>query len=629
MRESVKILLNMMVFFGREEIKLLLEYATGSDNGDWKGISKEADFIVVILSSKRAPRNDYKGKNCKPTGFHTRKGIDLTTRNNSDIIQRMRMDDSWRCMMGMYKLFLNLKINQFKFHNDDKNEMLVLQSLQPHRNLKRLTISFYGGSEFPYWVGDPMSSKLLCLNLRHCRKIRILPPLGQLCFLKELSIDGLDGLETIGPEFFGSDLHSVEPFRSLETLEIKNMSEWREWSHFFGVQQADVRFPNLQRLVLQNCPKLIGNLPSRLPCGLTHICVEDCDALESFPIVDSSTGRQCLLKELEIRNCYSLKYFDRNFNFPSSLTRLTIVNCRNLVFLPDGLMLDVGVNDSKSHSHLEYLEISGCPLIPSFPTGKFPAALNELRIGGMMRLGSITGEMFHENNVLERVEIWNNDTLRALPSINSMRSLGHLSINNCPALESFPKMGLAIPTLRYLAIQNCPNLLSLPKPELSHLPSLRTFIMSNCRGVVSLTEEGGLPPNLTTLQVRDCENLRQPMAEWGLRMLSSLEILQVDGICDAVANVVSFLDDGGCLLPASLYTLWMGDFMNLESISMGLQMLTSLTHLVIQDCPKLQSFPKEAIPPSLLRINMCGCPLLKGDYMKLKNGEDRPTVEFF
>ncbi|CAL5092231.1 unnamed protein product [Urochloa decumbens] len=27
-----------------------------------------------ILSSKRAPRDYYKGKNCKPTGFHTRKG---------------------------------------------------------------------------------------------------------------------------------------------------------------------------------------------------------------------------------------------------------------------------------------------------------------------------------------------------------------------------------------------------------------------------------------------------------------------------------------------------------------------------------------------------------------------------
>ncbi|KAL6179980.1 hypothetical protein ACLB2K_046650 [Fragaria x ananassa] len=28
-----------------------------------------------ILSPKRAPRNFYKGKNCKPTGFHTRKGL--------------------------------------------------------------------------------------------------------------------------------------------------------------------------------------------------------------------------------------------------------------------------------------------------------------------------------------------------------------------------------------------------------------------------------------------------------------------------------------------------------------------------------------------------------------------------
>ncbi|XP_009618698.1 uncharacterized protein LOC107773084 [Nicotiana tabacum] len=27
-----------------------------------------------ILTSKRVPRGYYKGKNCKPTGFHTRKG---------------------------------------------------------------------------------------------------------------------------------------------------------------------------------------------------------------------------------------------------------------------------------------------------------------------------------------------------------------------------------------------------------------------------------------------------------------------------------------------------------------------------------------------------------------------------
>ena len=36
-----------------------------------------------ILSSKRAPRDYYKGKNCKPTGFHTRKGNITTNRLGS------------------------------------------------------------------------------------------------------------------------------------------------------------------------------------------------------------------------------------------------------------------------------------------------------------------------------------------------------------------------------------------------------------------------------------------------------------------------------------------------------------------------------------------------------------------
>jgi hypothetical protein len=40
-----------------------------------------------ILSSKRAPRDYYKGKNCKPTGFHTRKGNSTTNRWGSSFFQ--------------------------------------------------------------------------------------------------------------------------------------------------------------------------------------------------------------------------------------------------------------------------------------------------------------------------------------------------------------------------------------------------------------------------------------------------------------------------------------------------------------------------------------------------------------
>lgn len=46
-----------------------------------------------ILSSKRAPRGYYKGKNCKPTGFHTRKGLflQLTLRSNQFVCIRISL----------------------------------------------------------------------------------------------------------------------------------------------------------------------------------------------------------------------------------------------------------------------------------------------------------------------------------------------------------------------------------------------------------------------------------------------------------------------------------------------------------------------------------------------------------
>uniref|UniRef100_A0A803NBD6 Mitochondrial ribosomal protein L27 n=1 Tax=Chenopodium quinoa TaxID=63459 RepID=A0A803NBD6_CHEQI len=39
-----------------------------------RSMHRKRTSSLDILSSKRAPRNYYKGKNCKPTGFHTRKG---------------------------------------------------------------------------------------------------------------------------------------------------------------------------------------------------------------------------------------------------------------------------------------------------------------------------------------------------------------------------------------------------------------------------------------------------------------------------------------------------------------------------------------------------------------------------
>ncbi|GLT56452.1 hypothetical protein SLA2020_294910 [Shorea laevis] len=42
--------------------------------GIGRAFRRKRTSSLDILSSKRAPKNYYKGKNCKPTGFHTRKG---------------------------------------------------------------------------------------------------------------------------------------------------------------------------------------------------------------------------------------------------------------------------------------------------------------------------------------------------------------------------------------------------------------------------------------------------------------------------------------------------------------------------------------------------------------------------
>ncbi|KAF5725942.1 putative disease resistance protein [Tripterygium wilfordii] len=468
-----------------------------------------------------------------------------------------------------------------------RNDMSVLESLEPHQNLKRLTISSYCGAEFPFWMSN---IPLVSLTLRYCGETKLLPPLGHLCLLKELSIIGLKAVKSIGVEFYGN---VVVPFPSLERLEIGGMSEWREWSH--GTMGGE-GFPNLQELRLYGCPKLIWNFPSGLPCCLKCIIVKNCDALECFPMINTRDGRESLLEELHIEDCSSLKYFERNFNFPTSLRKLTIRHCVNLLCLPDGLTVqDDNTNQSQSESHLEELEIVGYQGPTSFPAGKFPAALKFLTIRGpiCMQLESAISE---KNTALETIEVSDDDNLKALPSINCLQSLRSLSIYDCPALESFPEMGFRSTSLQQLQMEECQNLSLVPIQMQSHFPSLRGLIIGNCH------------------------NLRQPIAEWGLGMLSSLETLKVYGRCPATADVVAFADDNCCWLPTSLKQLDIREFVSLESVSMGLQMLTSLKDLSIRSCPKLRSLTKEALPFSLREIRIYHCPLLKKKLLKEKKG---------
>ncbi|GLT35209.1 hypothetical protein SLA2020_096800 [Shorea laevis] len=163
-------------------------------------------------------------------------------------------------------------------------QMQVLSWLKPHSNLKSLKISCYGGENIAKWVCDPLLFfNLSTMKLSRCERCTLLPSLGLLPILKELIIEGMDSIKSISSEFYGQ--HGSFP--SLAELVFRNMPKWKERTSPSG---SASEFPCLHRLVIENCPKLLGQLPSNLS-SLKELDVRSCNVklLKSIGDVPSLT----------------------------------------------------------------------------------------------------------------------------------------------------------------------------------------------------------------------------------------------------------------------------------------------------------------------------------------------------
>ena len=260
----------------------------------------------------------------------------------------------------------------------------VLEGLQPHPNLKSLTISEYRGKKFPSWVGlYSLYHNLIEINLSYCRGCEEVPTLGQLPCLRVLEMEGMGKVRCIGSEFYfysdGSYKNTTPLFPALRILKLEKLyglEEWKDAKELFF-------FPCLEELTLIDCEKL-RDLPNSLhTCvSLQKLVVQDCPKLRSLPgvwsiircgIKDPPSGLQYLengdcrlpstssihpsLQKLKLIGCASLlldqiQYFIalkilwiQSFHeigaLPewlgnlSSLKKLYIVDCFNLVHLPN------------------------------------------------------------------------------------------------------------------------------------------------------------------------------------------------------------------------------------------------------------------------------------------------------
>nr|CAN74331.1 hypothetical protein VITISV_010084 [Vitis vinifera] len=241
---------------------------------------------------------------------------------------------------------------------NERNQMDVLDSLQPCSNLNKLCIQLYGGPEFPRWIGGALFSKMVDLSLIDCRKCTSLPCLGQLPSLKQLRIQGMVGVKKVGAEFYGETRVSAGKFfPSLESLHFNSMSEWEHWEDWSSSTES--LFPCLHELTIEDCPKLIMKLPTYLP-SLTKLSVHLCPKLES-PL-----SRLPLLKELQVRGCNEAVL--SSGNDLTSLTELTISRISGLIKLHEGFVqFFQGLRVLESLTCLEELTISDCPKLASFP----------------------------------------------------------------------------------------------------------------------------------------------------------------------------------------------------------------------------------------------------------------------
>ncbi|XP_028095241.1 putative disease resistance RPP13-like protein 1 [Camellia sinensis] len=560
---------------------------------------------------------------------------------------------------GLYVLSMEWSVNSDD-SQDRRVETEVLDKLQPHKNLKELHIKGYLGTRFPTWIGDSLFSNMVDVSLDNCGNCASLPPLGQLPSLKKLYIKGMSVLKHVGREFYGQG--GAKPFQLLQTLSFEDMPEWEYWYTFEDDKEVQP-FTHVSELSIENCPKLVGMLPSDLPC-LNNLKIRDCPKLcgmmpkdlrclnnlqisecPQFLVEGSSISLPSLTSiamidvpltsleaVLEMRSMVDDEVISANAKskHPSSITALSIGMIKKLELLPKWVthgLMEVEELNIRRCEELKTLWKNEARLQHSLP------AFRRLRIEDCPQLVSLFEEEWVTHGLMQVEELnirrckelktlWKNEA-RVQHSLPAFR---RLEIEDCPQLVSLfeededeendgqhqqqQQEGLpSIVRLEHLTIINCEKVLD-KLPRLLHtFTFLRELYVSMCPSLGSFPETG-FPSTLKNLEIRDCEAL-QSLFGWITQINdNNLEVLQVWS-CPSLTCLISCRGGG---LPPTLKSLDIGGCEKLEALLVeeGMEInCPSLESVWIIDCDGLKYLP-DALPNNnnlrnLSQLILYGC----------------------
>ncbi|KAG7950875.1 hypothetical protein I3843_13G138200 [Carya illinoinensis] len=437
-----------------------------------------------------------------------------------------------------------------------RDENMALEGLEPHPNLKKLRIDYYGVVGVPMWLLS--LTNLVDLEISDCWKLKYLPPLSRLPSLKSILLYNLFEIEYVSDCSDNNELSSFSSsafFTSLEKIEFNDCRNLKGWWRRSDSYNVDVNttdhensfeapsFPCLSELTIWDCP-MLTSLPmfshlkeklflrnarwkpvqqtitnassssaSSTPIAfsspplskLKRIILNQIEDLETLP----EDGLQNLisLQHLIIRNCPELKSLSQGVQYLNALTDLTVFNCP---------MLDLGNDEQgmqwKGLKSLISLEFIGIPKLVSLPSGlQHVTTLRELKISDCSSLMAIPKWIC--NWALLELQISDCPLLdlgndehgmqwKGLKSLISLKFKGMLKLVSLP-------LGLQhVTSLRKLEISNCSSLMAIPE-WICNWASLEWFTISSCDGLTSLPEAMPRLTSLKVLRIYHCPKLSQ------------------------------------------------------------------------------------------------------------------------
>ncbi|XP_031252722.1 putative disease resistance protein At3g14460 [Pistacia vera] len=451
----------------------------------------------------------------------------------------------------------------------------VLDMLRPYGNIKGLIINVYGGKRFLSWIGDSSFSNLV---------LRFLERDAQRLFI--------------------------------ETLSSEDLQEWIHWNLIQESENVEI-FPQLLKLSIVKCPKLIGRLPDKLP-SLVELEIHECSQLVvSCPSLPTGNYNPADSNSQNASTPENISEFDNWLRQGyQKLQRLSIVNCEKLARLwhneisletpPLGLQTcnsfkslrnqdsptlvpfpDVLFDDIEDTFSLESLYVENCPSLTCLSsrgqlfdklkhlkirncsnlttfslTGELPMSLTNLKIWDCSKL-ELIAEKFGSNMSLRSIRIKRCENLNSLPEgLRNLNYLYEIDLPDCPNLVSFPEEGLRNNNLIEVSFYRREKLKGLPNHSQS-LGRLQYLEIEDCPSIRSFLVEG-CPTSLRGLSVLNNLEIYKSLREWGFHKFISLTYLEICGCSDVVCFPQ---EEMGMMLPSSLTHLVISKFPQLKYLS--------------------------------------------------------------